>query len=278
MPITPTEVLQVLKGKGPLEVYSIVATPYFYDPWMNVYTYTYVCNVTFAYVDDCKDAIKYFKNDFRYYMILLDVDGNPLLPTVPDSNSNSNSNLMEDLVGKAPETPRSQDVLYEIRDKGNVWYPDQVGRKVEKYVRTAYEQGEDDLDDEQIMSVVQDLEKYQKTKGRLGDWYNGDVPRHWEMQPAAPPAPTTEDSSESSQSLDGSEDVSKAAEVEDKNAEGDKEKDEMNDNDNETDKNDGDTKGKDDDKKDVDGPEKTNDSDSDGNNTKEDPRTEKLNN
>lgn len=58
MPITPTEVLQVLKGKGPLEVYSIVATPYFYDPWMNVYTYTYVCNVTFAYVDDCKDAIK----------------------------------------------------------------------------------------------------------------------------------------------------------------------------------------------------------------------------
>lgn len=50
-PISPANVLEALENQGPLEAFCI-------EPLPRDYGWTLVCIVTFAYVDDCKDAIR----------------------------------------------------------------------------------------------------------------------------------------------------------------------------------------------------------------------------
>ncbi|KAJ5692167.1 hypothetical protein N7462_001590 [Penicillium macrosclerotiorum] len=87
--------MTVLDGRGAVEVWCMDCRPTAYQTW------TTVCKVTFAYVDDCRDAIKvfaalfksrsfcilepqpltlrqHFQKDEKYYLQLLDVDGSPL--------------------------------------------------------------------------------------------------------------------------------------------------------------------------------------------------------
>ncbi|CEJ56903.1 hypothetical protein PMG11_05615 [Penicillium brasilianum] len=72
-PVTAQDVLTALDGRGSLEVYTIEQQQTGYQVW------TDVAKVTFAFVDDCRDAIKYFQKDDKYYLHLLDMDGSPLL-------------------------------------------------------------------------------------------------------------------------------------------------------------------------------------------------------
>ncbi|KAJ5460153.1 uncharacterized protein N7458_001705 [Penicillium daleae] len=72
-PVTAQDVQTALEGRGSLEVYSIESQQTGYQTW------TDVAKVTFAFVDDCRDAIKYFQKDDKYYLNLLDMDGSPLL-------------------------------------------------------------------------------------------------------------------------------------------------------------------------------------------------------
>ncbi|KAJ5632939.1 hypothetical protein N7490_009278 [Penicillium lividum] len=69
-PITAQDVSSALRDRGPLEVYSIES--YSTGPQ----TWTFICKVTFAYVDDCRDAIKLFQKDANYFLTLLDMDSN----------------------------------------------------------------------------------------------------------------------------------------------------------------------------------------------------------
>ncbi|KAJ5152954.1 uncharacterized protein N7482_009432 [Penicillium canariense] len=71
--ITAHDVLTALGGRGSLEVYSIEPQQ------MGIQTGPDVAKVTFAFVDDCRDAIKYFQKNDKYYLQLLDMDGSPLL-------------------------------------------------------------------------------------------------------------------------------------------------------------------------------------------------------
>ncbi|KAJ6115052.1 hypothetical protein N7486_000830 [Penicillium sp. IBT 16267x] len=75
-PITTQDVSSALGDRGPLEVYCIESYP------TGPHTWTYISKVTFAYVDDCRDAIKYFQKDSKYYLSLLDMEGSPLIPNV----------------------------------------------------------------------------------------------------------------------------------------------------------------------------------------------------
>ncbi|KAJ5886435.1 uncharacterized protein N7473_009109 [Penicillium subrubescens] len=72
-PITARDVLGALEGRGSLEVYTIEPQQAGYQTW------TDIAKVTFAFVDDCRDAIKYFQKDEKYFLHLLDMDGSPLL-------------------------------------------------------------------------------------------------------------------------------------------------------------------------------------------------------
>ncbi|GLI77145.1 hypothetical protein PoHVEF18_005430 [Penicillium ochrochloron] len=72
-PITAQDVLGALEGRGSLEVYTIEPQQTGYQTW------TDIAKVTFAFVDDCRDAIKYFQKDDKYFLHLLDMDGSPLL-------------------------------------------------------------------------------------------------------------------------------------------------------------------------------------------------------
>ncbi|KAJ5884974.1 hypothetical protein N7495_009484 [Penicillium taxi] len=75
--ITIQEVQFALKERGPVEVYCI-------QPYLTTFnTLTSICKVTFAYVDDCRDAIKFFQKDTKFFMSLLDMDGSPLTATWP---------------------------------------------------------------------------------------------------------------------------------------------------------------------------------------------------
>ncbi|KAJ5772139.1 hypothetical protein N7520_002668 [Penicillium odoratum] len=67
----PQDVSSALRDRGPLEVYSIES--YSTGPQ----TWTFICKVTFAYVDDCRDAIKLFQKDPNYFLTLLDMESNP---------------------------------------------------------------------------------------------------------------------------------------------------------------------------------------------------------
>ncbi|KAJ5819782.1 hypothetical protein N7474_005373 [Penicillium riverlandense] len=69
--ISNAEVDNALNGRGPVELYTLER--YQSGP----YSWCTVCRVTFAYVDDCRDAIRHFQKDETYYMVLLDIDGNP---------------------------------------------------------------------------------------------------------------------------------------------------------------------------------------------------------
>ncbi|KAJ5639771.1 uncharacterized protein N7484_007633 [Penicillium longicatenatum] len=73
-PITTEDVSSALADRGHLEVYCIESYP------TGPQTWTFICKVTFAYVDDCRDAIKYFQKDPKYYLSLLDMEGSPLIP------------------------------------------------------------------------------------------------------------------------------------------------------------------------------------------------------
>ncbi|KAJ5798131.1 uncharacterized protein N7503_007427 [Penicillium pulvis] len=75
-PITDQDVSSALGDRGHLEVYCIESYP------TGPQTWTFICKVTFAYVDDCRDAIKYFQKDSKYYLSLLDMEGSPLIPNV----------------------------------------------------------------------------------------------------------------------------------------------------------------------------------------------------
>ncbi|KAJ5999124.1 hypothetical protein N7451_006934 [Penicillium sp. IBT 35674x] len=75
-PITDHDVSSALGDRGHLEVYCIESYP------TGPQTWTFICKVTFAYVDDCRDAIKYFQKDSKYYLSLLDMEGSPLIPNV----------------------------------------------------------------------------------------------------------------------------------------------------------------------------------------------------
>ncbi|KAJ5668014.1 uncharacterized protein N7477_006584 [Penicillium maclennaniae] len=88
-PISEQEVLSVLGGRGVLEAWT--TEPHQSGNWVST-----VGKVTFAYVDDCKDAIRvstplspanhnltplqHFFKDHTYYLSLLDMDGSPLKP------------------------------------------------------------------------------------------------------------------------------------------------------------------------------------------------------
>ncbi|KAJ5930668.1 hypothetical protein N7466_006161 [Penicillium verhagenii] len=89
-PITQQDISSALSDRGHLEFYCIESFP------TGPHTWTWICKVTFAYVDDCRDAIKYFQKDSKYYLSLLDMDGSPLAPNVgrplplrPRANSSS---------------------------------------------------------------------------------------------------------------------------------------------------------------------------------------------
>ncbi|KAJ5548729.1 hypothetical protein N7513_005963 [Penicillium frequentans] len=75
-PITDQDVSSALGDRGHLEVYCIESYP------TGPQTWTFICKVTFAYVDDCRDAIKYFQKDSKYYLSLLDMEGSPLIPNM----------------------------------------------------------------------------------------------------------------------------------------------------------------------------------------------------
>ncbi|KAJ5118611.1 hypothetical protein N7526_010248 [Penicillium atrosanguineum] len=72
-PISEQEVLSVLGGRGVLEAWTT-------ESHQSGNWFSNVGKVTFAYVDDCKDAIRHFSKDHTYYLSLLDMDGSPLKP------------------------------------------------------------------------------------------------------------------------------------------------------------------------------------------------------
>ncbi|KAJ5198319.1 uncharacterized protein N7498_007436 [Penicillium cinerascens] len=88
--ITQHDITSALGGRGPLEAWCIESHQSGFNCWTNV------GKVTFAYVDDCRDAIKanalipscrpplttlqHFSKDHSYYLSLLDMDGSPLIP------------------------------------------------------------------------------------------------------------------------------------------------------------------------------------------------------
>ncbi|KAJ6157329.1 hypothetical protein N7470_004921 [Penicillium chermesinum] len=73
-PITLPLIHEALDKRGTLECYSII-------PWpIGLNQYVHVCRVTFAYVDDCRDAIKHFQKDTKFYLKLLDMDNGSSTP------------------------------------------------------------------------------------------------------------------------------------------------------------------------------------------------------
>ncbi|GAD92174.1 RNA binding domain protein [Paecilomyces variotii No. 5] len=76
-PMTEADVYEALYDRGPLEAFCIQPVLF------HGYYPTQVATVTFAYIDDCIDAIKVLEHSFKYFMQLLPIDGSPLLAWAP---------------------------------------------------------------------------------------------------------------------------------------------------------------------------------------------------
>lgn len=65
-PISTVEVYQALATEGPIEAVCVDVCPHPYNPWLM----SSIAMVTFAYVDDFKDAIKVSAvcSTFRIYL------------------------------------------------------------------------------------------------------------------------------------------------------------------------------------------------------------------
>ncbi|KAJ9252382.1 hypothetical protein DTO207G8_1903 [Paecilomyces variotii] len=75
--MTEADVYEALYDRGPLEAFCIQPVLF------HGYYPTQVATVTFAYIDDCIDAIKVLEHSFKYFMQLLPIDGSPLLAWAP---------------------------------------------------------------------------------------------------------------------------------------------------------------------------------------------------
>ncbi|KAI2786641.1 hypothetical protein POX_g09029 [Penicillium oxalicum] len=69
-PITTQDVVAALGSRGPLETYTIESQQTGLQSW------TDVAKVTFAFVDDYRDAIRHFHKDERYYLHPFEMDHN----------------------------------------------------------------------------------------------------------------------------------------------------------------------------------------------------------
>lgn len=175
-PISPADVLEALENRGPLEAFCI-------KPLFGRYSWTLVCTVTFAYVDDCKDAIRvrhigygfrrrsdtadvqqHFVNDTKYYMMLLPVDGSPLLPwvtvfpTTPFSSNFNDTELITTSISVGAAIKKSPD--QEVR-KGSIEskFKPKTGRTIEEYVRGMARELNINLSEDALLDVIQELEE-----------------------------------------------------------------------------------------------------------------------
>ncbi|OJJ43412.1 hypothetical protein ASPZODRAFT_146128 [Penicilliopsis zonata CBS 506.65] len=161
-PITDFDVTDVLARWGPIEAFRIESVPFGYSPWSYFST---VSTVTFAYVDDCTDAIRFFANDQIFYLHRLDLDGNPLLPPAP--NKDPAHALLP-----SPET------IKRWRDQGYSRLPLDIkcqpttGRSVEDYVREYCQDVDLTLTEEELKEFVLEVEQARKLKWFQDKWAN----------------------------------------------------------------------------------------------------------
>ncbi|KKA18510.1 hypothetical protein T310_7547, partial [Rasamsonia emersonii CBS 393.64] len=86
-PITEELLFEAINKRGPIEAYAFQHEMAF-TAWGECYS-TITCIVTFAYVQDCLEAIQHFENCVKFYMHLEPVTGSPLLSQTSSPNSGS---------------------------------------------------------------------------------------------------------------------------------------------------------------------------------------------
>ncbi|KAL2009185.1 hypothetical protein VTN00DRAFT_7379 [Thermoascus crustaceus] len=168
-PISPANVLEALENKGPIEAFCI-------EPLPRDYSWTLVCIVTFAYVDDCKDAIRHFVADTKYYMILLPVDGSPLFPWVTVFHMAPVAAEFGATKFVTAPTPMEA-AIEESHDKkaqkgGKSQFQPKTGRTIEDYVRCMAQELSINLNEEALLDVIEELEDVWKDK-MLAEYRHG---------------------------------------------------------------------------------------------------------
>ncbi|EAW09215.1 uncharacterized protein ACLA_034180 [Aspergillus clavatus NRRL 1] len=164
-PVTQDHVSMALGWQGPIEACGFEHALNQFGMW------TIICKVTFAFVDDFKDAVKAFKKNPVYYLIPLDIEGSPLVPRPyrqPPYYNNSND--------PSTRRRRTKEIADLMRDKGHTRVPlpaelqPKTGHTVEEYVRKEAHSRGYDQDEQLLLDVIQDLENEQRAKHLREEW------------------------------------------------------------------------------------------------------------
>ncbi|PKX91640.1 uncharacterized protein P174DRAFT_433081 [Aspergillus novofumigatus IBT 16806] len=163
LPVSPHDFETALTGRGHFESYFLEEV-FFLDLGL----LTTVFTVTFAYIDDYRDAIKAFERHPMYYLQPLDIEGNPTFTWVLPQPS-----------GPSPSRrSRSKEARDAMRDQGRsrVPFPAEFqpktgnGKTVEDYTREINNLPHFSLSEDLVLDVVEELEAEQRHKCVSEEW------------------------------------------------------------------------------------------------------------
>ncbi|GIC86558.1 uncharacterized protein Aud_002932 [Aspergillus udagawae] len=150
---------------------------------------TTVFTVTFAYIDDYRDAIKAFERHPIYYLQPLDIEGNPTFSWVLPQPSGPSPSFRRS---------RSKDARDAMQDQGRSRVPLPAefqpktgnGMTVEDYAREINKLPRFGLSEDLVLDVVEELEAEQRHKCLREEWTESSS-----GGTGATPAPTTDNNS-----------------------------------------------------------------------------------
>ncbi|KAF4262630.1 hypothetical protein KXX13_001403 [Aspergillus fumigatus] len=164
LPVSPHDFETALTGRGHFES-CFLEEVYFLDLGF----LTTVFTVTFAYVDDYRDAIKAFERHPMYYLQPLDIEGNPTFSWVLPQPSGPSSSFRRS---------RSKEVREAMRNQGRSRMPLPAefqpktgsGKTIEDYTREINTLPHFGLSENLVLDVVEELEAEQRHKCLSEEW------------------------------------------------------------------------------------------------------------
>ncbi|KAI9927996.1 hypothetical protein ASPWEDRAFT_29385 [Aspergillus wentii DTO 134E9] len=161
-PMSHEDLAFVLNGRGPVEAYGF--EPHVINEWF----WTFIAKVTFAYVDDCKDMVKRFLWDERYYVVLLDDDGSPMVPPTNPNQYDNNFALTRYRQKAVQEAMRDNPPVRKPLDSQ---YQPITGRTIEEYVQAHVKESQTYMNPVAVNEVIRDLEITWKAKHDMAEWF-----------------------------------------------------------------------------------------------------------
>ncbi|RLM01753.1 hypothetical protein CFD26_106039 [Aspergillus turcosus] len=183
-PVTEYDYKIALTGRGHLESCFLEELMF-----LDLGFFTTVFTVTFAYIDDFKDAVKAFERHPMYYLQPLDIEGSPTLSWVLPQPSGHSPSFRRS---------RSKEACDAMRDQGPSRAPLPAefqpktgnGKTVEDYTREINQLPDFGLSEDKVLDVVGQLEAEQRQKCLSEEW-TGSSSNGTEFTPA----PTTDNNS-----------------------------------------------------------------------------------